>query len=94
MRIGFGAAGVAAVLLMTTVAAVGQTAGGHRDPAGFSNSATLAKARELRAKLSAAGFDNIVNLQEREGGAWSCRALRSGTTVRVGIDRDGKISIL
>ncbi|HTY66184.1 MAG TPA: hypothetical protein VMH36_06015 [Alphaproteobacteria bacterium] len=61
---------------------------------GASNTATLAKARDIRAKLAAAGFSDIVNLQEREGGTWSCRALRFDTAVRLEIDRDGKISIM
>lgn len=61
---------------------------------GASNGATLAKAQKIRAKLAAAGLQDVVNLQEREGGTWSCRALRLGTTVRVDIDRDGTISIV
>jgi hypothetical protein len=63
------------------------------DP-GASNSTTLAKAREIRAKLAGAGFTDIVNLQEREGGTWSCRAVRFDTTVRLEIERDGRISIM
>lgn len=80
------AAAIAALLLAGVVPAVAAN--------GASNSATLAEARQIRAKLAAAGFDNVVNLQQRPDGTWSGRAQRFGTTVRVEIDRDGKISIV
>ena len=84
----------AAVLLMLTATAIAQTNGVSRSAAaGLSNSATLAQARQVRAKLFAAGFADIVNLQEGQDGTWSCRALRFGTTVRVEVDHLGKISI-
>lgn len=85
---------LAAALLIAVAAATACAAEPAMAAPGASNSATLSKAGQMRAQLEAAGFDNIVNLQQREGGTWSCRALRFGTTVRVEVDRDGRISIL
>lgn len=84
-----GAAPVAVLLVL-----LGTSAAIAAATAGASNSATLTKERDIRAKLAAAGFSDIVNLQEREGGAWSGRALRFDTAVRVEVDRDGKISVM
>lgn len=81
----------AAVLL---AAASAQASGSQFEPDGASNTVTLAKARQIRAKLSSAGFQDTVNLQERNGGKWSCRALRFGTTVRVEVGGNGRISIV
>jgi len=88
-----GACAFAVAALVFGVAAAAQPADRRGLAASSSNSATLIKERQIRARLSAAGFTDIVNLDEDAGGTWFCRALRAGTTVRVEIDRRGDVSI-
>lgn len=95
-----GVAAAVALLLLVGGAAVGGTPPRPRSSQGASNSAELAMARQIRQKLAAAGFSDIVNLDEdhseggEQGDTWSCRALRSGVAVRVEIDPRGEISVI
>jgi len=81
-------------LVMLGAAALAEPAASGGLAALPSNSADLIKERQMRARLSSAGFTDIVNLDQDGRGGWSCRALRWGTVVRVAIDRRGRISIV
>lgn len=94
-----GVAAAAAFLLAGGIAMAGTPQRAQLAP-GASNSAGLATARHIRQTLAAAGFSDIVNLDEdrseggEQGGIWSCRAIHFGVAVRVEIDPHGKISIV